>query len=65
MLGSLLLAGSRLPLVRRAVSGVPLTRKVVDRFVAGETTRTRSEAVHRLTDAGLTVTVDHLGEDVT
>ncbi|MEU6742870.1 proline dehydrogenase family protein [Streptosporangium sandarakinum] len=63
MLGSLLLAGSRMPLVRRAVSGVPLTRKVVDRFVAGESTREAVEAVHRLADAGLAVTVDHLGEE--
>ncbi|MET8385055.1 proline dehydrogenase family protein [Streptosporangium canum] len=63
MLGSLLLAGSRAPLVRRAVSGVPLTRKVVDRFVAGETTQDAVESVHRLTDAGLAVTIDHLGEE--
>ncbi|GAA2848388.1 proline dehydrogenase family protein [Streptosporangium fragile] len=63
MLGSLLLGVSRVPLVRRAVSGVPLTRKVVDRFVAGETTRDAVEAVRRLTAAGLTATVDHLGEE--
>ncbi|MFF0311145.1 proline dehydrogenase family protein [Streptosporangium sp. NPDC004379] len=63
MLGSLLLAGSRMPLVRRAVSGVPLTRKVVDRFVAGESAREAVEAVHRLASAGLAVTVDHLGEE--
>ncbi|GAA4236906.1 proline dehydrogenase [Streptosporangium album] len=63
MLGSLLLAGSRVPLVRRTVSGVPLTRKVVDRFVAGESTRDAVEAIRRLTDAGLAVTIDHLGEE--
>ncbi|WP_326821687.1 proline dehydrogenase family protein [Streptosporangium sp. NBC_01756] len=63
MLGSLLLAGSRVPLVRRAVSGVPLTRKVVDRFVAGESTQDAVATVHRLTDAGLAVTIDHLGEE--
>ncbi|GGL54421.1 proline dehydrogenase family protein [Planomonospora parontospora] len=63
MLGSLLLAGSRVPAVRRAVSGVPLTRKVVDRFVAGETPQDAVEAVRRLTGAGLTVTIDHLGEE--
>ncbi|WP_449064751.1 proline dehydrogenase family protein [Planomonospora algeriensis] len=63
MLGSLLLAGSRVPFVRRAVSGVPLTRKVVDRFVAGETPQDAVEAVRRLTGAGLTVTIDHLGEE--
>ncbi|MBB4919323.1 proline dehydrogenase family protein [Streptosporangium saharense] len=63
MLGSLLLAGSRLPLVRRAVSGVPLTRKVVDRFVAGEDVQQAVTAIRRLTDTGLAVTIDHLGEE--
>ncbi len=52
-----------MPLVRRAVSGVPLTRKVVDRFVAGESVQDAVKAVHRLTDAGLAVTIDHLGEE--
>ncbi|MER7209025.1 proline dehydrogenase family protein [Streptosporangium sp. NPDC000239] len=63
MLGSLLLAGSRMPLVRRAVSGVPLTRKVVDRFVAGEDVQQAVKAIRRLTDADLAVTIDHLGEE--
>ncbi|GAA3445957.1 proline dehydrogenase family protein [Planomonospora venezuelensis] len=63
MFGQLLLAGSRAPLVRRAVSGVPLTRKVVDRFVAGETVQDAVGAVRRLAGAGLTVTIDHLGEE--
>ncbi|MEU8385238.1 proline dehydrogenase family protein [Streptosporangium sp. NPDC048865] len=63
MLGSLLLGASRLPLVRRAVSGVPLTRKVVDRFVAGETPGEAVEAIRGLAAAGLAVTVDHLGEE--
>ncbi|MEU0483358.1 proline dehydrogenase family protein [Streptosporangium sp. NPDC006013] len=63
MLGSLLLGASRLPLVRRAVSGVPLTRKVVDRFVAGETPQDAVEVIRRLAAAGLAVSVDHLGEE--
>ncbi|MFF3437087.1 proline dehydrogenase family protein [Streptosporangium sp. NPDC002721] len=63
MVGSLLLGASRLPLVRRAVSGVPLTRKVVDRFVAGETPEEAVEAIRKLAAAGLAVTVDHLGEE--
>ncbi|WP_204283889.1 proline dehydrogenase family protein [Microbispora amethystogenes] len=64
MLGSLLLAGSRSPLARRAVSGFPLTRKVVDRFVAGESAADAVEAARRLTGSGLSVTIDHLGEEV-
>ncbi|MFC0860772.1 proline dehydrogenase family protein [Sphaerimonospora cavernae] len=64
MLGSLLLAVSRSPLARRTVSGLRATRKVVDRFVAGESTADAVAAVRRLTGSGLTVTIDHLGEEV-
>jgi proline dehydrogenase len=63
MLGQLLLAGSRSKLVRRSVSGFPLTRKVVHRFVAGEDTQDVCSAAERLSDGGLTVTIDHLGEE--
>ncbi|WP_327085625.1 proline dehydrogenase family protein [Nonomuraea sp. NBC_01738] len=63
MLGQLLLATSRSKLVRRAVSGFPLTRKVVRRFVAGESVDEARAAVERLVDGGLTVTIDHLGEE--
>ncbi|GII77004.1 proline dehydrogenase [Sphaerisporangium rufum] len=63
MLGSLLLAVSRSPLARRAVAGFPPTRSVVDRFVAGEETGDAVTAVRRLTDARLSVTLDHLGEE--
>ncbi|MFI6484722.1 proline dehydrogenase family protein [Nonomuraea sp. NPDC050663] len=63
MLGQLLLAASRSTLVRRSVSSMPLTRKVVDRFVAGETTQEAVTAIQRLADAKLAVTVDHLGEE--
>ncbi|RVX39690.1 L-proline dehydrogenase [Nonomuraea polychroma] len=63
MLGQLLLAASGSGVVRRAVSGFPLTRKVVQRFVAGETAGEARAAVERLRDAGLSVTIDHLGEE--
>lgn len=49
--------------MRRTVSGFPLTRKVVDRFVAGESVQEACDATERLCDAGLTVTIDHLGEE--
>jgi proline dehydrogenase len=60
-----LLAASRRPALRRAVTGTPVTRRVVDRFVAGETLDDALTAVGELTGAGLAVTLDHLGEDVT
>ncbi|RBQ20455.1 proline dehydrogenase [Spongiactinospora rosea] len=63
MLGSLLLAGSRSRLVRRAVSGFPPSRRVVKRFVAGDDTEAAVAASRRLTGSGLTVTIDHLGEE--
>ncbi|SEL31831.1 L-proline dehydrogenase [Nonomuraea pusilla] len=49
--------------MRRSVSGFPLTRKVVERFVAGESVEDARAAIERLRDAGLAVTVDHLGEE--
>lgn len=49
--------------MRRSVSGFPLTRKVVDRFVAGESVQEARDAIERLRDANLAVTVDHLGEE--
>ncbi|MCG5212572.1 proline dehydrogenase family protein [Streptosporangium soli] len=63
MLGSVLLAGSRSTLVRRAVSGFPLSRKVVNRFVAGEDVTRVIATTRRLGDTGLAVTIDHLGEE--
>jgi proline dehydrogenase len=47
------------------VTGTPVTRAVVDRFVAGETLDDALAAVRTLTGDGLAVTLDHLGEDVT
>ncbi|MFF4614765.1 proline dehydrogenase family protein [Nonomuraea jabiensis] len=63
MLGQVLLAASGSGVVRRAVSSFPLTRKVVDRFVAGESVQEARDAIERLRDMKLAVTVDHLGEE--
>ena len=60
-----LLAASRRPVLRRMVTGTPVTRRVVDRFVAGETLPDALAAVRTLTADGIAVTLDHLGEDVT
>jgi len=60
-----LLAASRHPGLRRVVTGTPVTRRVVDRFVAGETLPDALDAVRALAADGLAVTMDHLGEDVT
>ena len=60
-----LLAASRRPGLRRAVTGNPATRQVVDRFVAGETLDDALAAVRALSADGVQVTLDHLGEDIT
>ena len=60
-----LLGASRRPGLRRVVVGTPATRRVVDRFVAGETLDDALAAVRALTSEGIAVTLDHLGEDVT
>ena len=64
-LRSTILAASRSRHVRHGVESFGTTRRVVDRFVAGEGTDDALECVHRLTSEGLLVTVDHLGEEVT
>ena len=51
--------------VRDLTVRTPVTRSVVQRFVAGETTADAVAAVRTLRAAGLQVTMDHLGEDTT
>jgi proline dehydrogenase len=62
---TVLLGASRRPALRRALVGTPVTRRVVERFVAGETLPEVLAVVTRLTGAGVAVTLDHLGEGVT
>ncbi|MFF3560146.1 proline dehydrogenase family protein [Streptomyces sp. NPDC002574] len=65
MLGPVLLAASRSDRMRRVVAGAPITRPVVNRFIAGDELAPAMETVRSLTTSGLEVTLDHLGEDVT
>jgi len=65
VLQKVLLAASRRPGLRRAVTGNRATRKVVDRFVAGETLGEALTAVRTLAGDRIGVTLDHLGEDIT
>ncbi len=62
---TVLLGASRRPALRRALVGTPVTRKVVERFVAGEALPEALAVVRRLSGEGIAVTLDHLGEDVT
>jgi proline dehydrogenase len=63
MSSSVLLKASRSPRARKVVTAVPVTRKVVNRFVAGETQDAAIASVRALKDRGLLATLDHLGED--
>jgi proline dehydrogenase len=63
MLSRTLLAASRSRRTRRVVTGIPVTRRVVDRFVAGESLDQALAVIAGLAAEGLTVTVDRLGED--
>jgi proline dehydrogenase len=60
--GSLLFLSGQ-PALKKIFSG-PLARPLVRRFVAGETLADAMRAVQRLNDAGMTATLDYLGESV-
>jgi proline dehydrogenase len=60
-----ILAASRSNGLRRTAERMPVTRRVVDRFVPGETVDEALKAVATLRDSGRFVTVDYLGEDTT
>lgn len=63
VLSSFLLKAARSARVRSAIVGFPVTRRVVDRFVAGESIESAVRAVRALRADGLNATLDHLGED--
>jgi proline dehydrogenase len=63
MLRSVILAAAQSSQVERLVEKVPLTRDVVNRFVAGTTTADALRVTRELVADGLAVTLDHLGED--
>ncbi|MGW6458263.1 proline dehydrogenase family protein [Streptomyces sp. NPDC055078] len=65
MLGPVILAASRSDRMRRAVSAAPVTKPVVNRFIAGESVQETIPVVTDTTDLGLEVTLDVLGEDIT
>jgi proline dehydrogenase len=60
-----LLAASRAHTLRHAIERSPVTRRVVRRFVPGETLAGVVEVVGALRDSGRFVSVDYLGENVT
>jgi proline dehydrogenase len=65
MLRSVILAAARNERVKRVVAAAPVSRSVVRRYVAGESTDDAVRATRELVEQGLTVSLDHLGEDTT
>jgi proline dehydrogenase len=58
-----LLAISDSQRIREVMANYPVTRSVVDRYVAGETSTDAVRTAQRLRADGLLVTLDYLGED--
>ncbi|WP_435973873.1 proline dehydrogenase family protein [Streptomyces sp. Qhu_M48] len=65
MLGPVILAASRSDKMRRFVSAAPGTKQVVARFIAGESVDDVVPIVQELSERGLEVTLDVVGEDIT
>jgi proline dehydrogenase len=65
VLRSLILAAAGSPAVRKLVATAPVSRYVVDRFVAGASAGRAVAVSSVLVSDGLRVTLDHLGESVT
>jgi proline dehydrogenase len=65
VLRRLLLSAAASPRVKRGVEVVPLTRHVVDRFVAGDDVGDALAASRKLVAAGLLASIDRLGEATT
>jgi proline dehydrogenase len=62
---NLLLTAANARPVRAAVSALPVSRRLVDRFIAGPDQAAALQVTDRLLAEGLTVTLDVLGEGVT
>lgn len=63
MLRSVILAAARSPRVERLIETAPISRDVVRRFVAGTRCDDAVRATRELVNGGLSVSLDHLGED--
>jgi proline dehydrogenase len=65
LLRSSILAASRSKRVEKLITNAPLSRDLVRRYVGGATVADAVAATSGLVGDGLTVTLDHLGEDTT
>lgn len=63
MIRQTLLMASRSDGLKNLAANTPVTRSVVQRYVAGETTDDAVRVAAELADGGMLSTIDHLGED--
>ncbi|MGW3990677.1 proline dehydrogenase family protein [Streptomyces sp. NPDC004830] len=65
MLGPVILAASRSDRMRRLISAAPVTKQVVDRFIPGEDVDDIVPVIREMSERGLELTMDVVGEDIT
>ncbi len=65
MLRTLLLQVAKTEAIKNTMMSIPATRKVVQRFVAGETIDEMLPALRTLGDSNRFISIDNLGEDTT
>jgi proline dehydrogenase len=63
MLKAALLKAAGSPRLRRLVTSNPVARRVADRFIAGDTLDEAEQAIRVLNARGISVALDHLGEN--
>ncbi|QBJ98823.1 proline dehydrogenase [Rhodococcus sp. ABRD24] len=60
-----ILAAARSSRIERAITRAPVTKSLVERFVAGESRADALAAAGRILGSGRAVSIDYLGEDIT
>ncbi len=60
-----ILAAAKSPRLKRTLTGAPVTKRIVERFIAGETRPQVLGVVGELLDSGRVISIDFLGEDTT
>jgi proline dehydrogenase len=63
MLKAALLKAAGSPSLKRLVTSTPVARRVVGRFIAGDTLDDAEQAIRVLNDRGVSVALDYLGEN--
>ncbi len=60
-----ILAAAKSLRLKKTLTGAPVTKRIVERFIAGETRPQVLAVVSELLDSGRVISIDYLGEDTT